>query len=145
MNRLYRGLLIVPVTAVAVGCGTIRDMIKDMQHIHGCVTQRSSAQAININMTTSKRFTIGLVNAPIDTLPTAARTAAVRQVAECVRDNYRRYTSLTEVAVVFIHRRTTGGVKVSESGAPIIYTTRELGQPASPPADSAAGRTKAPN
>jgi hypothetical protein len=145
MNRVHRGLLIAPLAAVALGCGTIRGIIKDVQHIQSCATQRSSAEHININLTTTKRFTIGLINAPIDTLPAEARAAAARHVAECVRDNYRRYASLNEVAVVFTRRTTTGGVKVSESGTPMIYTTKDLGQPAAAGADSTAGRARAPN
>ena len=143
--RVFRGALIVSATAVVVGCGTIRQLVRDMQHIQTCATQRSGAETINISMGGGKRFTIGLINAPVDTLPEAARSAAARKVAECVRDNYSRYAKLGEVAIVFTHRSTVGGAKVSTSGTPLVFTTRELGQPVAGGADSAAAPAKAPN
>ena len=143
--RALRGALIVPAAAIVVGCGTIRQLVKDMQHIQTCATQSSRAQTINISMGGAKRFTIGLINSPIDTLPAAERAAAVRKVAECVRDNYSRYGTLGEVAVVFTHRTEVGGAKVSASGTPIVFTTRDLGpRPGATRADSAAGQAKAP-
>jgi hypothetical protein len=143
MNRLHRSLLIVPMAAVAAGCGTVRDMVRDFQHIQSCVTERSGTHSINISMST-KRVTIGLVNAPIDTLPAEARAAAARQVAECVRDNYHRYGSMDDVAVAFTHQSKVGVAKVSTTTAPLVFTTKVLG-PAPAGADTAAGHAKAPN
>jgi hypothetical protein len=145
MNRVHRGLVIVPVAALAVGCGTIRDMIKDMVHIQLCVRQQSGTQSVNVNVGTGKRFTIGLVNAPIDTLPAEARTAAARKVAECVRDNYHRYGRLNEVAVAFTHSATVGVAKVSTTTAPLVFTTKELGAAPAPSADSTGARAPARN
>lgn len=145
MNRVHRGLVIVPVAAVAIGCGTIRDMVKDLQHIQSCARQRSGTQSVNVTLNTGKRFTIALVNAPIDTLPAEARAAAARQVAECVRDNYRRYGTLNEVAVAFTHRAKVEVANVSTTTAPLVFTTKVLGPAPAPGADSAGGQTKAPN
>ncbi|MFI5207317.1 MAG: hypothetical protein ACHQX4_04780 [Gemmatimonadales bacterium] len=135
--------MIVPAVAVAAGCGTVRDMVRDFQHIQSCVTQRSGAQSINISIGT-KRFTIGLVNSPMDTLPAEARAAAARQVAECVRDNYHRYGTLDDVAITFTKQSKIGVAKVSTTTASLVFTTKVLG-PAPAGADSAAGRAKAAN
>ena len=143
MNPVYRSLVIVPVAAVAAGCGTVRDLVRDFQHIQSCVTQRSGAQSINISIAT-KRFTIGLVNAPMDTLPAEARAAAARQVAECVRDNYHRYGTLDDVAITFTKQSKIGVAKVSTTTEPLVFTTKVLG-PAPAGADTAAGGAKAPN
>lgn len=143
MNR-FHPLLIVPVAALAVGCGKIRDMVTDMVHVQRCAVQRSGTTSINMNLGAGKRFTLGLVNSPLDTLPAQARTAGARSVAQCIRDNYRRYAELTDVAITFVHRTGTGAAKVSVSSTPLVFAIKDLGA-AAPAADSTAGQTKAPN
>jgi hypothetical protein len=144
MNRLHRSLLIVPVAAAFVGCGRIREMVTDMVHVQHCVADRSGTHSVNMNLGTGKRFTLGLVNSPLDTLPAEARTAAARSVAMCVRENYRRYAALNEVAITFTHRAAAGVVKVSTTTTPIVFAMKDLGAAASA-TDSAAAQAKAPN
>lgn len=144
MNRLNRSLLIVPAAVVVVGCGRIREMVTDMVHVQRCVADRSGTRSVNMNLGAGKRFTLGLVNSPLDTLPAEARTAAARNVALCVRENYRRYAALTEVAITFTHRAGAGAVKVSTSTTPIVFAMKDLGA-ATSAADSAAGQPKSPN
>jgi hypothetical protein len=144
MNRLYRGLLIVPAAAAVLGCGRIREMVTDMVHVQRCVADRAGTHSVNMNLGAGKRFTLGLVNSPLDTLPPEARAAAARNVALCVRENYRRYAALSEVAITFTHRASTGPVKVSTTTTPIVFAMKDLGA-ATPAADSAAGQAKSPN
>lgn len=143
MNRLHRSLLIVPLAAVAIGCGKIREMVTDMVHVQRCVAERSGTHSVNINIGTGKRFTLGLVNSPLDTLPAEARAAAARHVAECVRENYHRYGTLNEVAITFTTRASGGVVKVSTTTTPLVFAMKNLGTATA--SDSAAGQTKAPN
>ena len=132
--------------ALAIGtvsCG-LGDMVKDMVHVQRCIAQRSGTRSISVNLK-NKQFAIQLVNAPIDTLPAEARAAAARQVAECVRDNYRRFNSLDDITVGFTRRAAVGPVKVSTTGASFDFKTKDLGQPAAPAADSTAARAPTPN
>jgi hypothetical protein len=144
MRSAHRSLLIAPLAAAAVSCG-LGDMVKDMVHVERCIAQRSGTRSMNVNLGATKRLTIQLVNAPIDTLPAEARAAAARQVAECVRDNYRRFSSLDEITVGFTRRASAGPVKVSTTGTSFDFKTKDLGQPAAPGADSTAGRAPTPN
>ena len=144
MNRLNR-LLIVPVATLAVGCGRIRDIVTDMVHVQRCVAQRSGTNSVNMNLGAGKRFTLGLVNSPLDTLPAEARAAAAKHVAECVRENYRRYANLNEVAISFTHRAGTGVAKVSTTTTPLVFAMKDLGAATTTPATDSTGQAKAPH
>ncbi|MFI5279477.1 MAG: hypothetical protein ACHQU1_03195 [Gemmatimonadales bacterium] len=144
MNHMQRGMLIVPVAAVVIGCGRVREMVTDMVHVQRCATERSGTKSINMNLGTGKRFTLGLVDSPLDTLPAEARAAGARRVALCVRENYHRYADLNEVAISFTHKTTVGPANVSTTTSPLVFAMRDLGT-ATPATDSSAGQTKAPN
>jgi|SRR5579859_2356076 len=144
MSRFHRSLLVVPALALATACGRVREMVTDMVHVQRCVADRAGTNSVNMSFG-NKRFTLGLANSPLDTLPAEARAAAARRVAQCVRENYHRATTLDEVAITFTKRSKVGPANVSTSTTPLVFAMKDLGTSAPAATDSTAGQAKAPN
>ena len=104
-----RVALCVAVIALCSACNGVREVagtLRELQQVQRAVSKVVGSDNVSVNVNNGKYLTIGLVNTPLKELPAAQKKAKALEVAALAYRSYPSKSSVTDVNVVFVVRRS---------------------------------------